>query len=84
MPELIVLPWILEVFVFAFVIFPVFMESELTFAPTFTFDVTKALPPTPRKRVLIVLLLLILPVLLIFCEVSKLPNSSLPTKRFVI
>ena len=95
-----VLPWILEVFVFAFVTFteyndaelilPVFIESELTFAatprvpPIPTLPVNNELPLTPRLAVLIVLVLLILPVLLIFTEVRTLPNSSLPTKRFVI
>ena len=83
-------------------ILPVFNENELTFAPTFTLFVTKALLPTPKfnelkleaymKFVEIVLaetlhatikLVLIVPLLFMFCEVKILPKSSLPTYRFV-
>ena len=51
--------------------------------PIPTLPVSNELPLTPRVAVLIDPVLLILPVLLIFCEVNKLPKSSLPTYKFV-
>ena len=99
-PVLITLPWILDVFVFAFVILPenseaelilpVFNDKELTFAatPTFppmpTLPVSNEFPLTPRVAVLIEPVLLMLPVLLIFTEVKILPKSSLPTNKLPI
>ena len=94
MPVLITLPWILDVFVFAFVMLPenneaeltlpVFNEKELTFPPTPRVPLINELPLTPRVAVLIEPVLLILPVLLIFTEVRMLPKSSLPTNKLPI
>jgi hypothetical protein len=83
-------------------ILPVFIDNELTFAPTFILLVINALLPTPRFNVLkleayiklveielteillaTIKLVLIVPLLFMFCEVRTLPKSSLPTDKLL-